>query len=297
MPRRACALALLALAGLGLPAGAQTTLEWKFKEGDKFYVEDVSDMRQSLSVIGKDVNQKTKITTINSYTVKQVSGKTVRLEQKTESVDVNSSGDGVGGQLEKIMDKLQGAVFTVTLTDGKVTKFEGYDDFIKKVSDGDDLAAKFGKTLLSEDLMKKTIELTFANLPDKAVKAGDTWAKDVTIPCGELGDFKSSNDYTFKERDKDGAVITYKGTMAYVPPKGPGAFGGLLKIVKGKIKSDNVKGTIVFDPEKGRLVRASSTMAVRGSLTIEIMGNSLDMDIRVDQTTSSRVLAKNPKSN
>jgi len=296
MLRRACGLALLALAGLGLPAGAQTTLEWKFKEGDKFYVEDVSDMKQALSVIGKDINQKTKITTVNSYTVKQVSGKTVRLEQKTESVDVSSSGDGVGGQLEKIMEKLQGAVFTVTLTEGKVTKFEGYDDFIKKVSDGDELAAKFGKTLLSEDLMKKTIELTFGNLPDKAVKAGDTWSKDALIPFGELGDFKSSNNYTFKERDKDGVVLTYKGTMTYLPPKGPGAFGGLLKIVKGKMKSDNVAGTLVFDADKGRLVRATSTMAVRGSLTVEIMGNQIEMDIRVDQSTKTRVLTKNPKS-
>jgi len=296
MLRRACGLALLVLAGLGLPARAQTTLEWKFKEGDKFYVEEVSDMKQSLSVIGKDINQKTKITTVVSYAVKQVAGKTVRLEQKTESVSVNSSGDGVGGQLEKIMEKLQGAAFTVTLTDGKVTKFEGYEDFIKKVADGDELAAKFGKTLLSEDLMKKTIELTFGNLPDKAVKVGDTWSKAATIPFGELGDFKSDNEYTFKERDKDGAVLTYKGTMSYLPPKGPGAFGGLLKIVKGKMKSDNAKGTIVFDAEKGRLVRATSSMSVRGSLTVEVMGNQIEMDIRVDQSTSSRVLTKNPKS-
>lgn len=252
-------------------------------------------MRLSLSVAGKDFNQKVKTTIVESYTVKSVTGKTVRMEKKTESVEVLSSGDSMGGQLEKIMEKLKGASFIFTLTDGKVTKFEGYNEFLKKVSGDDEYATKFAKEMLSERLLKKSLEMTFGELPSKAVKVGDTWSQNNTIPF-ELGDFKAAQDFTFKKRDKEGAELTFKGNITFAPPKGAGLLGGMLKIVKGKAKSDNFKGTRVFDIEKGRLVRATSAMQVRSALTVEIMGNQLDLDFRIDQTTTTRMLAKNPKS-
>src|SRR5437667_261150 len=83
---------------------------------------------------------------------------------------------------------------------------------------------KFAKALLSDEVIKKGIEGTFGNLPPRAVKAGDNWSDEVTIPFGPLGSFKAVNDYTYKERDKDGVVITYKSKMTYVAPKGEGAF-------------------------------------------------------------------------
>src|SRR5437588_3545111 len=102
MLRQACGAVLLLLAGVGLPAYGQTTLEWKFKDGDKFYVEEVSDMKQTVSIIGKDIRQNNKITTISSYVVKNSSGGEVTLDQKIESVDVKTSGDGgLGGQMDK----------------------------------------------------------------------------------------------------------------------------------------------------------------------------------------------------
>jgi len=295
MLRRVCGAALLVLVGMAMPAYGQTTLEWKFKEGEKFYVEEVNDLKQNVSIIGKDVKNNIKITTISSYYVKSVSGPEVTLEQKIESVDVKSSGDGLGGQMDKLFEKLQGANFQITLKEGKVSKIKGYSEFIKKLADGDEGAGKFAKELLSEDALKKSIEDLFGNLPTKAISPGDTWSQEATIPFGPLGSFKTSKDMTYKEKDKDGALITYKSKMSYIPPK-DAAFGGLLKIVKGNIKSENAKGSLLFNPEKGRLVRATFSMVARGSMTVEIMGNQLEMDLSADQTTTTRVLTKNPKA-
>lgn len=300
MLRRACGAALLVLVGLGLPAYGQTTLEWKFKEGDKFYVEETNDMKQSITFIAlnKEIKQNSKTTILSSYTVKKVAaaGKEVTLVQKIENVDVKTSGDSLGGTMEKVLEKLQGAVFTFTLKNGQVTKLEGYNDFIKKLADGDETTATFAKELLSEELIKMGLDGTFGNLPDKAVKADDVWSKNSTVPLGPLGSFKTTNDYTFKDQDKDGAHITYKMKMKYEAPKAGGAFGGLLTIVKSTLKSDNGKGTIDFDAEKGRLIRASNSMVMRGGMTVEAMGNRLELSLNVDQSTSTRVLAKNPKS-
>lgn len=298
MLRRACGAALLVLVGLGLPAYGQTTLEWKFKEGEKFYVEEVNDVKQNVSIIGKDIKQNTKITTISSYTVKSVSGageQEVALEQKIESVDVKSTGDGLGGQMDKLFEKLQGATFEVTLKKGKVTKLKGYDDFIKKLADGDEMTGKFAKMLLSEETLKKSIEDLFGGLPARPISTGDTWSQEATIPFGPLGSFKTSKDMTYKEKDKDGVLITYKSKMSYIPPKGEGAFAGLLKIVKGNIKSENAKGSVLFNAEKGRLVRSTFSMLAKGTMTVEVMGNQLELDISADQTTTTRVLTKNPK--
>jgi len=295
MLRRACGAALLVLVGLAMPAYSQATLEWKFKEGDKFYVEEINDVKQNITIIGKDIKQNTKITIISSYAIKSVKGSEISVEQKMETVDVKSSGDGLGGQMDKVMEKLQGATFQFTLKNGKISNLKGYDDFIKKLADGDEMAGKFAKMLMSEETVKKGIDDLFGGLPNKSSSPGDTWSQDATIPFGPLGSFKTTKDFTYKDKDKDGAIITYKSKMSYIPPKGDGAFGGILKIVKGNLKSENAKGTLVFDPEKGRLVRGSFSMVTRGTMTVEVMGNQLDLEISADQTTTTRVLSKNPK--
>jgi len=298
MLRRTCGAALLVLA-VALPAHAQTTLEWKFTEGQKFYVEDVNDMKQTVALqIGQPIRQNTKYTMVSSYSVKKVMDREATLEWKIESVDVKTASgvDAFGGQMEKIFEKLQGAAFTFKLADGKVSQIQGYEDFIKKASDGDEATAKYAKMLLGESLLRQIIEGTFSDMPRKPVEVGGKWSQEETVPFEQLGSFKSKNDYTLKELEKDLATITYKGTMAYQKPKaGEGVFGGLLKIVKGNLKSDNVKGTIIFYAKKGMLVRRSNSMLIRGSLTVEVMQNQVEMDITVDQTTTSRVLEKAPK--
>ena len=50
MSRQTCGAVLLVLAGLALPVQAQTTLEWKFKEGDKFYAEVVTTIKQKITL-------------------------------------------------------------------------------------------------------------------------------------------------------------------------------------------------------------------------------------------------------
>jgi len=295
MLRHPYTAALVVMASLAMPALGQTTLEWKFKAGEKFYVEEVNDVKQNISIIGKDIKQNTKITTISSYTIKSVEGSEVVLDQKIESVDVKSTGDNLGGQMDKLFEKLQGATFQVTLKDGKVTKLKGYEDFIKKLADGDETTGKFAKMLMSEETFKKSISDLFGGLPSKSIKQGDTWSDEATVPFGPLGSFKTSKDVTYKEKDKDGVLLTYKSKMSYIPPKGEGALGGLLKIVKGNIKSDTAKGSILFNPDRGRLVRATFSMTARGSMTVEVMMNQLELEISADQTTTTRVLDKNPK--
>jgi len=290
-------MAILALVGLSLPVYSQTTLEWKFKVGEKYFVEETQDMKQTVSVIGKDIKQTVKTTTITSYTVKNIDGNGVTLEMKFESIQAKSEGDMPADGLDKLQDKMVGATFTLTLDKGKLTRFQGFKDFVKRLTDEDEEVGKVLKMFLTEETLKKGIEANFTLLPTTPVKKGDTWKREQNIPLGPLGNLKATNDYTFQGQEQDGAVVSFKGTMAFVPPTKDGGGEALFKVVKSNLKSDDARGSFVFDVEKGRMVRNSTSMTVRGSMTIEVMNNELEMEMSMELSTKSRVLSKNPKVN
>jgi len=297
MRRKAWVAVLLLFGGLTAPAHGQVKMEWKFNEGDKFYVEDVSTMKQKIEFQGKGFDQTLKTTMVTSYTVKKKNTDSVVLEQKIEGVDVKSMG-GLGGEMDKMMEKLKGAKFTLTLTKDpkeglKVTKFEGYEDFIKTLTEGNEEAAKVVKLMLTEDVLKKSSEEAFGFLPTTPVKKDDKWQRTATIPFGPLGSFKAVNDYTYVGKEDSLDKIALKAQLTYAPPKGDAGFG-LFKISKGNLKSEGARGTLLFDSEKGRLARYSMAMVFRGSLTIDVMGNMIDMDVTIDQNSNSRVLNRNP---
>jgi len=290
------ALTLLALGGLSLQAQGQTKLEWKFTEGEKFYTEEISDQKQQISVAGQDIKMSTKTTNITSYTVKRVAGNAVTIEMKIENVEVKTDNNMFGGGMEKMQEKMQGATFTFTLDGGTVTKFSGHEEFLKKLADGDEMMAKFGKMIFTEDMLKKGIEEAFTNLPTRAVSRGDKWNKDRSLPMGPLGNIKLKNEYTYKGSEPDGELLTFTGTLSWMAPKDGAGFGDMFKISKADFKSDNVRGSVVFDAKAGRLVRSSNSMTMSGTMTIDVMGNEIEMSMTQDTASTMRVLRKNPKA-
>jgi len=297
MLRRAWVGVALVFGLLAAPALGQgpTKLQWKFKEGDKFYVEDVSNMKQKIEFMGKPIEQKQKTTMVTSYNVTKVASDNTTLVSKIEDVKVQSEG-GLGGELDKVMEKLKGATFTITLDKtGKITKFEGYNEFIKKLTEGMEEVGKFVRMMITEDVLKKSAEEAFSFLPPNPVEKGGTWKRENVIPFGPLGSFKASNEYTYQGTEDGLAKIGLKAQLNYSPPKGDAGFG-LFKITRGNLKSEGARGTLYFDVQKGRLAKYSMAMVFRGSLTMDIMGNMVDMDVTIDQNSNSRVLNRNPLS-
>jgi hypothetical protein len=281
--------------GAAAPAyGQEVKMRWKFKEGEKFYVEDVQTTKTDVSVLGQQIKEEAKSTTVTSYTVKSVKSDSIVLVQKIESVDTKSQG-GLGGASEKILEKMKGATFTLTVTpDGKVTKLEGFKEFAKKLAGDDDEMAKLLGTFFTEDLFKSSAEQSFSMLPDNPVKPGDTWTREGKMPVPGLGDFKLTSKYTYDGKADGGEKIKARQDLVYVVPKGGGDIGGIMKIVKGDLKAENGKGHYIFDPEKGRLVKGEMSLFIKGRLTVEFGGQNLDINLTTDQTTVTRVLDTNP---
>jgi hypothetical protein len=101
------------------------------------------------------------------------------------------------------------------------------------------------------------------------------------------------NQYSYLEKTKDGVKIGLTGTGTYSPPKGDQE-GAPFKISKGDLKIEKIKGTILFDPTRGRLAKQDQSLRIKGKLTVEAMGNSLEMDMVQDMTSTLRILDKAP---
>jgi len=297
MLRRAWVCVVLVFGVLAAPALGQgpTKLKWKFKEGDKFYVEDISNLKEKIELMGKPIEQKQKTTMVTSYTVNKVGSDSTTLTSKIEEVKVQSEG-GLSSKLDEVMEKLKGANFTITLDkSGKVTKFEGYNEFIKKLTEGMEDIGKFVKVMITEDVLKKSAEEAFGFLPAEPVSKDAKWKRENTIPFGPLGSFKATNEYTYQGTEGGLAKIGLKAELKYSPPKGDAGLG-LFKISRGNLKSEGASGKLFFDLDKGRLAKYSMAMIFRGALTLDVMGQMIDVDVTIDQSSNSRVTDRNPLS-
>src|ERR1043165_2979917 len=195
---------------------------------------------------------------------------------------------------EKMLEKLKGHQFTITIDkNGKMTKFEGYESLIKKISNDDPMVEKTLRAILTADTFKKTAENTFTMLPDKAVKKGDTWNRETQMSMGPIGSFKINAKYTYDGMEKDLAVIQGTSTLTYSAPKDDG--GLPFKISKGNIDATNAKTRLLFDSNLGRPSSEHTTLALKGNLTLAIGEMEVEMTLEMEQRTDSKVSTTRPE--
>jgi len=288
-----CVFALTAL-----PARAQVQLEWKLKEGDSFFLQTDSKFVQVLELVGKEAGKEIK------QEIEQTTLLQFKVEKKDEKTGVLTVRETIEGLRVKGVpdEKIQGATFTFTLSPPPkmvVDNFQGYADFIKKVSGDDPAIAKTMKAILSEDLLKVSAKEAFSFLPDKPVKEGDTWGADRTIkvPIGPLGSMDVVNTYKYEGKDKVGGKefdkITFTTAVTYAAPKEDS--GLTFKVTKGELKTEGAKGKIFFDREAGRLVQYETELKTTGQFTLSINNVPLETKItKQEQAIKATVSAENP---
>jgi uncharacterized protein DUF6263 len=281
-------LALLLLTAVGSRAKGQVTLTWKFHEGETYYVETITDQRQSLVLKGQTIKQDMSKTTVTSFTVKKKTPRETVVAIKIEDVKVKADTPADA----RIAEKMKGASFTVTLdATNKTTKLEGYDEFVKHLADGKDDVEKVIRNAMKEEDIKKGFEESFVFLPPRPVSVGGTWKKDSQMPLGPFGSFKMQYTYTYKGKENKSELIVSEASVTYSPPSGDSA---LLKVTKGKLEADEAKGSFHFDAEAGRLIRGDSRLRMHGTLGVDIGGEQQEMQISADWRTSIRVLDRKP---
>jgi hypothetical protein len=290
--------------GLGLlltvsvmPAKAQVAVEWKFKEGDTFYLQTVTKSSQKMKALNKDMNLDMEQTLVLGFKVekKEPDGSVV-LKETVEGLLIKSSTGSAEAD-----EKLQGATFTITLNPKmEVTKFEGYEAFIKRLTSGNDEDEKKIRAIISEETMKQSAKLAFSTyLPDRpTVKPGDTWnPKKVDLPLGPLGTIETNSSYKYdgkgKLNDKEFDKISFISAVKYRLPKEEG--NQPFQVTKGDLKSKDTKGVIYFDSAEGHLVEMEATMPLEGALTLSSLGQPVEATLDQKQDIKVTYSKTNPK--
>ncbi len=288
-------ICLVAVLALGLAPGqdagkAPANLAWKLNKDDKFYVETVTKIDQTITLPGgQKQKQNQDQTTFHRYRVLENADGKIVLEQTILRTLI--AGNIASEDAEK---RLKNVVLTYTLDRKfKVTKMTGYDKFLDAASGGDKAAKKALAAMFSEDVLKIGVEDLFGMAPEKPVSAGTTWNRDAKLSMGPIGDFAMAAKYKYVGPAEGGEKVTLTAEMTYSAPKGD-AEGLPFKITKGELKAEKFEGTIIFDPKVGRLKSSEATMKMAGKLTFSINGMEIPVEIIQDMKITSKVLEKNP---
>jgi hypothetical protein len=281
------------------PAPAQTALAWKFQEGDKFYIESVTETRQTITVGDKATTSDSTVTTVSSFVVRKAEAGSYTLEQSIEGVRVKSGkpDDSAVSTVSRFANLLKGATFKFTISpSGKVTSpgLEGYEDLVKKLGGGNENVEKSIRALLPESVFKEDLNSVFGFLPDKgSADKGGTWTRkeSLALPWGPL---TGEATYTYQGPGQGGEQIDVSRKLTYALPTEP-ALG--VKVAKGDLKVTEATAAIVADPAAGRLISHKQTTHVAGKLTAtttEAPAKEISFDVDETTTRTIKRVEQNP---
>ncbi len=273
-------------------AAAQVKIAWKLDKGDRFFVEEVTTVRQTIVLMGEETRQDLEQTRLSRWSVlgKDPKGNLV-LDWKIENVKLKPTSSGIKADA-KLLKQLEGTSLEVTLdSTGKVRRLDGYAELVRKLAN-DSGSARLVRTLLPEDSFKASAEALFSFVPAKEVTKGDKWQQQLKLPLGPFGSLQAENTCTLENDDKL-ATVAVTGKATYSPPASNDDSD--FKVTGSDVRVEKSGGTLKFDVAAGRLVEAQMQRNLRATFTLMAPGGTLPMELRQEQTVTTRVLDKMPK--
>jgi len=291
-------LALLPVVLLApVPKDLEAKIKWRLAKGDVFYVttKDSANSAVVMNMMGQ-VAAPVKATSSTTATLKYEvvsAGDTVRVVKVTVlSREVVTEQDGLP-QAQETPD-LKGATVTLTLDKNfEVTKVDGFKALTERF--GDDVTGMGGYA--TEKGFAEGLRQVFAVVPPKGINRGAKWERKASF-ADAMGTLNRTARCTAAElNDATGHVVIdtlsdYKWEAAEGKddPKGVVA-----KIVSGDLKGKDCKGTVTFDPKRGRLVGSREVIQVAGTFNLKLDKTPINMSLKSTVTRTVTVSDKAPE--
>ncbi len=288
-------------------------LEHKWPEGQKRSLTSVTKVEQTMTIQGMEIETTTEQIADTSYSIgKRRDDGTLPVESKVESFKASMNFPGGISldydskhpeateaqeipQLQQLVDSLKVSAdvsFTFVLDkDGKIAAVEGAENILQKLQESNPDVADMLRERFQADSMKKTISDEFQYLPDTLVRPGDSWTRKQTqdLGMGQTLTYETRYEYTGtvqvdgKTLDK----ITSKATSVTYN-QNPNA-AGPAKVTASDLKVESSDGTILFDREAGTEVEKNDKVRLVGSMTMEAMGQELEVQLDLSMENSSKL--------
>jgi hypothetical protein len=268
----------------------------RFKMGDKFRQEVIVTRRSAYRILGQEVGQNVQYGFISSFTVDKVEadGSCV-FTQKVETARWGEGDENLKSLLDDALRKTEGAKFEMTVRpSGEITKFKGPKDPVNVFADKNPLS---GQTFLlwsflDDDSWKELAQITFF-LPEKPLRTGTSWTRDLNHAWGPLGGWTGKTTYSPQGKQAGIELIDYAHEMTYQPPKGSSR-DLPFQVQKAEFKPQTARGAILYDPARSRVAAAEERFRVRGLLTLSVAGSETAVEMDEDQFFRLRVLEPKP---
>lgn len=278
--------------------GKAIKLEWKFKEGEKFWIDTYTRVEQAERLGNQNAANIVVVRTFTSYTVKKVTESNfVELEAKIESARYDNNQTTDSQRMAALYGRLQGAVFRITLgPDNQVQRLDGYQEWLQKLSTILPTAEMDRiRFLIPETDLRNAVNEGFGFLPEKEVRLNQQWTKKSELNLAPAGTLTCMLNYTYKGQEKGKEKIaidckeqgTFTMNTAMVAPGSQSTF-----------YLDNRTGTILFNNQTGKMEQAEHQYQTRGTITIPATATSgpsivqVANKITVKQTISMKAPTK-----
>ena len=258
----------------------RTVANQKFNQsfsGQSMNVNSVIEFLTEMKIIEKTGNE-VSVDYIYKEMVMELTNPMINIKVDTKNKDANAS------ELDKlignIFDCFLGKTIQVTfLQDGSVKSITGHDvimsDIQKILASANVIEKQMANAFLQsfgEEGIKSSFEQMFKIYPDKEIKNGGSWSKDLVLTLGAGMSSDVKNTYTLKSVSNDIALLDITSTLNM---KMPGSEGGITGEQKGDMKL-NVK--------TGMPVQSKSEGTAKGKMTAQGMEITIEMIV---QTTST----------
>jgi hypothetical protein len=195
----------------------------------------------------------------------------------------NAMADMIGKSVGAMVGE---AITMVVAPNGKVGKIDGLSRVAEKVKAATPGAGAPGMntdSFFSEDAQRSAIEQSFAWMPEKPVRPGDTWKNEFKIPS-PLGSQVNTMVNTLKGQETVGGNnVARIATTGTIKPTGEPGTMGPMTVTMGEGKST---GETLFDTKLGRVRKSTGTMTQ--PLSMRMSGpDGTDIAIQAVQKTTS----------
>ncbi len=252
-----------------LSANAQTLLQWDLTPGLAYDVERITMQKQTVAIQGKPSTEERK----SFWRVRLHS-----LERRGNDFLVRATLSDVRHHLigvakdevldAKLDEKMKGAIFTLRVTPaGRILEMTGYEDLLTRFSDGKKTTTNSARTAFSAAMLHDIFADVFGPLPDKAIKTGDFWEREIVEAIPHFGRLVGKVTYTYANEGENIARIATTIASKYELPKNESAV--VFRVVQGTIESERSNGSLIFNRKAGHISRQEQTTALTGKLVIE----------------------------
>ncbi len=291
------------------PAARDTLdLRWKFQGNKPFFVEITTKTDQTMKVAGMDVTQKQRQTFFLRVTPEKKDGQgnwilgmkfvgiRMSIDLGGNKIDYDSTLPQPQNPLTDFFKTLNTLKFKVILAPTmNVSRMEEQTQFIRKIGRKNPQMEPLLQSILSDNAFKKMFEPIFSPIPQRQVGKGESWSRVSSLDLGPIGIYKTTSKYTYEGKQETLARIKVESRVSYSPPKDSGNL--TFKIMGSSTLTTPQKpmpGVIFFDPFLGRVVHASLSMKLEGTLNIDIGGLITNAKLSQFQTTTVTVTDTNP---